>query len=73
MKFDQSKVQNTWHGICQLLWGGKALGTASIKGGILPCEFLKCHTQGFLSLRSWLAIKRKKNILGDSVTEREKQ
>lgn len=72
MKFDQCKVQNTWHAICQLLWGGKALGTACIKRGILPCEFVKCHTR--IHVTAVLAGNQKKeNILGDSVTEREKQ
>lgn len=72
MKFDQPKVQNTWHGICQLLWGGKARGTASIKRGILPCEFLKCHTR-ILVTAVLAGNQKKENILGDSVTEREKQ
>lgn len=72
MKYDQSKVQNTWHGICQLLWGGKALGTASIKRGILPCEFLKCHTR-ILVTAVLAGNQKKENILGDSMTEREKQ
>lgn len=66
------KVQNTWHGICQLLRGGKALGTASIKRGILPCEFLKCHTR-ILVTAVLAGNQKKENILGDSVTEREKQ
>ncbi len=72
MKFDQPKVQNTWHGICQLLWGGKALGTASVKRGILPCGFLKRHTR-ILVTAVLAGNQKKENILGDSVTEREKQ
>ncbi len=72
MKFDQPKVQNTWHGICQLLWGGKALRTASFKRGILPCEFLKCHTR-ILVTAVLAGNQKKENILGDSVTEKEKQ
>lgn len=72
MKFDQCKVQNTWHAICQLLWGGKALGTACIKGGILPCEFVKCHTR-ILVTAVLAGNQKKENILGDSVTGREKQ
>lgn len=62
------------HGMVSVSYYGvaKLLELRALKGGILPCEFLKCHTR-ILVTAVLAGNQKKENILGDSVTEREKQ